>query len=143
MADSTWEHLEQPILEAVAELEDTHDPLGLEAIAEHCGLSVEQVRVGVKRLLPTDLLSGKELAGLGVYDVMGIRLLPRGRQVVQQWPSSDPLEALLQVLSERIAQERDPDERGRLERFRDAAGSISKDVIAGTIVAVGQRMALG
>ena len=143
MAESTWEHLEQPILEAVAELEDTQDPLGIEGIAEHSGLPADEVRIGVKRLLDTDLMTGKELAGFGVYDVLGIRLLPRGRQVVRQWPSSDPADALLDVLAERIAQEKDPEKRSRLERLRDAVSSVSKDVIAGTIVAVGQRMAMG
>ena len=141
MTASTWHELEGPILEAVADLEDTHDPLGMNAIAEHTGLSADQVGVGLKRLLPTDLLTGKELKSSGVYDVKGIRLLQRGRQVVQQWPSSDPFEGLLQILTERIAEEDDPDEQSRLERFRDAAGATSKEVLTGVLTALAQRMA--
>ena len=141
MVEPSWERLELPILEAVGELEDSHDALGLDLLAQHTGLPAAQVRIGVRRLLATDLLTGKELKGFGVYDVMGIHLLPRGRQVVRQWPASDPLEALLEVLSAQIAEEDDPEEQTRLERFRDAAGSVSKDVVAGTLVAVLQRMA--
>jgi hypothetical protein len=140
MAERSWEELEQPILEAVAELE-RHRSTGLADIVAVTGLSAEQVKVGVSRLLPSDLLEGKELRGSArLLDVHGLRLLPKGRQAVDQWPSSDPAEAFLQVLAQRIAVEEDPEERGRLEKLWDSAGQVGKGVTAGVITAVVQQV---
>ncbi len=110
MVERSWEGLEQRILEAVAELEHPDRSVRLADVAKHTALSLEQVKIGVSRLLPSDLLDGKEHRGdKRLLDVRGLRLLPRGRQVVHQWPSSDPAEAFLQLLAERIAEEPDPE----------------------------------
>jgi hypothetical protein len=103
MAERSWDELERPILEAVAELEDVDSSLGLPALANHTGLPLEQVRIGVRRLFETDLLTGSDASDMEAFDALALRLLPKGRQAVGQWPSSDPVEALLQVLAERIA----------------------------------------
>lgn len=141
MAERTWEDLEQPILEAVAALEHPDRSTGLADIVAASGLSAEQVKVGVSRLLPSDLLEGKEFRGDDrLLGVQGLRLLPKGRQAVDQWPSSDPAEAFLQVLAQRIAVEDDPDERGRLEKARDSAGRVGQGVLTGVITAVVQQV---
>ncbi len=54
MVERSWETLEHPILEAIGELEDSDESLGLPAVAEQAGIPVEQVRIGVRRLLGTD-----------------------------------------------------------------------------------------
>jgi hypothetical protein len=129
MAERSWDELERPILEAVAELEDVDSSLGPPALANHTGLPVEQVRIGVRRLFETDLLTGSDDSDMGVaFAARALRLLPKGRQAVGQWPSSDPVEALLQVLAERIAVEDDPVERGRLEKARDSFAQMAKGV---------------
>lgn len=141
MAAPSWDRLERPILEAVAELEDIRDPLGLEPVSEQTGLPIEQVRVGVRRLLDTNLLTGREVATFDEYDAMGLRLLPKGRQLVRQWPPDETFESFYQLLAERIENEKDPETRSRLERFRDAAGGVGKDVLTATLTALVQRMA--
>ncbi len=113
MAERTWEVLELPILEAVAALEDKIDDVGLAALVERTGLTLDEVRIGTRRLFESDLVTGLDAtAANGVFEAFTLRLLPRGRQAVGQWPSSDPGEAFLQVLTQRIAAEDDPEERG-------------------------------
>ncbi len=140
MAERSWETLEQPILEAVAELEDADVDVGLLAIADHTGLALDRVRIAVRRLLDTDLLTGIDASTMGGFDALDLRLLPRGRQLVRQWPSSDPAEAFLQLLAERIAEEPDPEERNRLEGVRDSAGQVGKGVLTGVITALVQQV---
>ncbi len=140
MVERSWEDLEQPILEAVAELEDADSSLGLPGIAAHTGLPLEQARIGVRRLFATDLLTGSDASSMGEFDAICLRLLPRGRQVVRQWPSSDPAEVFLQALAQRIAVEQDPEVRGRLEKARDSLGRVGQGVLAGVLTAVVQQV---
>ncbi len=139
MVERSWEDLEQPILEAVAELEDTDVDVGLPALADHTGLPLDRVRIGVRRLFDTDLLTGLDASADEFYPI-SLRLLPRGRQMVRQWPSNDPAEALLQALAQRIAVEQDPEVRGRLEKARDSLGRVGQGVLAGIITAVVQQV---
>jgi hypothetical protein len=139
MAERTWETLEQPILEAVAELEDLDSSLGLATIAAHTGLPLERVRIGVNRLFGSHL-TGSEGSTFAGFNVLALRLLPKGRQVVDQWPSSDPAEVFLQALAQRIAVEDDPEVRSRLERLRDSASQVGKGVLAGISTAVVQQV---
>lgn len=141
MAERSWETLEQPILEAVAEREDRQDSwCDIAAVAAQAGLPAEQVTIGVRRLLATDLLDGNYGTAYDGSDAFGLSLLPKGRQAVGQWPSSNPAEAFLQVLAHRIAVEEDHEVRGRLEKLRDSAGHVGKGVAAGIITAVVQQV---
>lgn len=142
MAERTWEGLEQPILEAVAALEDEKPRVHLRDVVERTGLPAERVKIGVGRLLQTDLLTANVLPGDGdaLNHVAGLRLLPRGRQAVGQWPSADPAEAFLQVLAQRIATEDDPEERGRMQRWLDSARQVGAGVTTGVVTAVIQQV---
>ncbi len=141
MVERSWETLEHPILEAIGELEDSDESLGLPAVAEQAGIPVEQVRIGVRRLLGTDLLDGEDMTGWsGTFSAMNLRLRPKGRQAVGQWPSSDPAEAFLQALGQRIGADHDPEERSRLEDVQRSAGEVGKGVLAGIITAVVQQV---
>lgn len=140
MAERTGEDLEQPVLEAVAELEDEKRHVSLHDVAERAELPTDQVAIGVRRLLPTDLLDGTELPGDKPYEARGLRLLPRGRQAVRQWPSADPAEAFLQALAQRIAVEPDPEQRGRLEKLRASTGEVGKGVLTGVVTALVQQV---
>ena len=141
MADRSWEDLEQPILEAVAALEDEIDDVGLAALVERTGLSLDEVRIGTRRLFDSDLLTGLDAtAANGVFQAFSLRLLPRGRQAVGQWPSADPAEAFLQTLAQRIAVEEDPEERGRLQRWLDSGRQVGTGVATGVVTAVVQQV---
>ncbi len=139
MVERSWEDLEQPILEAVAELEDTGTDIGLTALADHTGLPLVRLRIGVRRLFDTNLLTGLDASAEEFYPI-SLRLLPEGRQAVGQWPSSDPAEAFLQALGQRVAAEEDPKERSRLEDVQRSAGEVGKGVLAGIITAVVQQV---
>ncbi len=71
---------------------------------------------------------------------MNLRLRPKGRQAVGQWPSTDPAEVFLQALAQRIAVEDDPEMRSRLEKLLDSAGQVGKGVATGIITAVVQQV---
>lgn len=110
------------------------------AISDHTGLSLEQVRTGVRRLFLTDLLTGSDASDMEGFDALALRLLPRGRQAVGQWPSSNPAEAFLQLLDQRIVVQDDPEERSRLEKLRDSAGQVGKGVATSVLTAFVQQM---
>ncbi len=76
----------------------------------------------------------------GTFSAMNLRLRPKGRQAVGQWPSTDPAEVFLQALAQRIAVEDDPEMRSRLEKLLDSAGQVGKGVATGIITAVVQQV---
>jgi hypothetical protein len=93
----------------------------------------------VRRLFETDLLTGSDASDME-FNALALRLLPKGRQAVDQWPSSDPAEAFLQVLAQRIAVEEDPEERGRLQRWLDSGRQVGTGVATGVVTAVVQQV---
>jgi hypothetical protein len=63
----------------------------------------------------------------GTVRLIEPRLAERGRRLLGLWPQ-DGYAALLANLDARIESAEDPDERGRLERFRNGLLGMSRDV---------------
>lgn len=129
MAESTWEAREIPILEAVAAAGG--EPLESDAIVEATGLEPSAVGYGVEALVDGQYLTGKDWGDMSsTFPEWGrLRLAERGRRAVGAWPREEGgLDVLLDLLAERIAATDDPDERSRLERFRDAAKDMGSQV---------------
>jgi hypothetical protein len=73
--------------------------------------------------------------GSAAYRFMGyfdLRLTERGRRAVGQWPPG-AIDALLAELDRHIARERDPEKKGRLQRWRDAAAEVAPEVVGSAI----------
>lgn len=102
MAEQSWNDLEQPILEAVAALEGEKRIIFLHDVAERTGLPVDRVGVGVRRLLGTDLLDGKELVDGDQYEAAGLRLLAEGRRAIGQWPAAPSTATVDDRMSRRL-----------------------------------------
>lgn len=139
MASSTWEERERPILEAIADLEES----GMDATNEHVAAATELdasvVGRTMKRLHDADFIEAFDASAMGdSYPVfIGAELQERGLRVVGQWPP-DVSDAFIQRLDALIGTATDPAERTRLERLRAATAEVSKGVVSGAIVAAGQ-----
>lgn len=58
-----------------------------------------------------------------------VRLGPRGRRAIGDWPSGDAFDVLLSRLDHAIRNAHGPDERGRLERLRTTLLEVGQGVL--------------
>ncbi len=136
MARRGWIEREQPLLEAVRDLEDG-GAVQNAALAEHSGLSDGDVALGLQALMEGGYVTGMEMKGLsgpGTH-LFGARLLPAGRIKVGQWPGDDAAAALLAVLDEVLATTQDPEVTSHLQQARAGLRGLTQKVL--TEVAVG------
>ncbi len=139
MATPTWEQRERRVLEAIAALEESSEDATSEHVAAATGLDAGVVGRTMKRLDDARFIVAVDATAKGdEYPVfVGAELLERGLRVVGQWPP-DVSDAFIQRLDALIGSVTDPEERTRLERLKSAAADVSKNVVAGAIVAAGQ-----
>jgi DNA-binding PadR family transcriptional regulator len=81
-------------------------------------------------------ISGTQTGGGGF---VLIQLQEKGLQEVAGWPTrpgEDTYAQLLAALSERIEQSDSPEERTKLERFRDALAGVGRDVLTDVLAKV-------
>lgn len=139
MSEPTWEQREQPVLEAIAKLEESGVDATNEQVAQATGLGVDIVGRTMKRLNDAHFIEAFDATSFGdshpVY--IGAEMLERGLRVVGVWPP-DVADAFIQRLEAAISNETDPEELGRLQRLKSAAAEVSKGVVSGAIVAAGQ-----
>lgn len=131
MARATWDVREQPILEAIADVEETQgdNVERIDALVELTGLDRLVVLLGLRALLDAGYVAAID-AGARYRtdeddDFLDIHLQERGRRAVGQWPSEDSADALLELLSARVSAASTDDERTRWERLLDAAKGLS------------------
>jgi hypothetical protein len=88
------------------------------------------------RLLEAGYLTGTEAAGMGV--ILFGDLTSQGRREVGQWPSPDAAaDRLLAALDAAIEKSPEGDQKGRLQRAREALGGMTRDLlvdVAGSVV---------
>lgn len=99
-------------------------------IAEHSDLPLSDVKASVRDLLEAypAYITASDASDVTEWDVMGIRLTERGRRAVGQWPGGDAYDSLLEVLDSHIEAETEPDQRAALEKFRDGALQVTREV---------------
>ena len=146
VAESTWLDRDVPILEAVAHLECSVAPgeaIGVEEVATSAQLEGDEVVRGVLALLDGGYLDGRTLRGDGrIMAVRGISLRERGRRAVGGWPTeTGGLEAFLELLSDRIDEVVDEEEKSRLRKLRDAAQGVGREVGTAVLVAWAKSVA--
>jgi hypothetical protein len=143
----TWFERELPVLEAIYRAEEEEDDHGFSAltvdgVAERTSLDIGQTRRTVRGLAEAGFITGNNASTLGGWDLMGIRLLERGRRAIGQWPTDDLYDELVELLQTQIAEETDPDRQSRLKRLLGAVTDVGKDV-AGSVLAAWFREMVG
>lgn len=126
-------------MEAIAELEESHEVATSERVAAATGLDTGLVGRTMKRLHDARFIMAVDATAMGEDTpvFVGAELLERGLRVVGQWPP-DVSDAFIQRLDALIGSVSDPEERTRLERLKLAAADVSKNIVAGAIVAAAQ-----
>lgn len=143
VAESTWETVAVPILEAVDRLQREQGgapPLRLAEIAEEAGLTIDQVDAEID-LLVTGGWLGYEVVrmsgGKATYRLNHAGVYEKGARIIGRWPPDDPFDALLEMLDARLAEEGlDEDTRTKLERFRGGLLDVGKNVAGGVLTAL-------
>ena len=147
MADETWSWRELPILDAVVWLEGTGSTMAAEAIAAEAGIDdVHEATEGIAALVKAEYLIGHPVTGWGdpveLYIIDGAT--EKARRVTGQWPSADPLANLVRLLEHRIADEPDPVEKTKLQKFRDALLGMGEAIATSVLTeAMKQSMGMG
>lgn len=132
-----WKEDVRPVLGAVyAATSATGSAFGVDQAAVNEELGRDPKDATTDRVLHELERSGYLEASVSATgDMLGanvVRLTEKGLQQVAGWPSQDSLgmaDRLLWVLEERIEQAPTEDERTRLQRLRDAAVGIGRDVL--------------
>lgn len=146
MAERTWDEREQPLLEAVFELEEEGEhptSITTEALAERSGLDESKTVQAVWGLGLADYLvlrDGSTMGGNRSY--YGISLMEKGRRSIHQWPPEAGYEAFIELLRMQQAQEDDPEQKRKLGKVIDAASDVGKDVL-GSVVSALIRQGIG
>jgi hypothetical protein len=140
MASGTWATHEIPILEAIADRSTSRGGPRFEDIIEATGLQAPEAQLSLRRLYDAGYIDGQDVSGFGDagFEMLDIRLLEPALRVVGIWPR-EPYDELLAVLERRIADESDEVRRGKLERLRDAIGSVGQGVATSVITEVVKR----
>lgn len=85
------------------------------------------------------MIAGTNAATHSGFDMLDIGLREKGRRAVGQWPAYDAYDAFLTRLQRRLEETTDAAERSRLERFRDGAIALGREVVAELIADVIRR----
>lgn len=128
---STWESRELPLLAAVARAEQTGTPADTHSLANDTRLTTRDASMGLRALYDAEYLTGIDATTMSgpSFDLLDVRLLERGRRAVGQWPADDLRQVLLAILEQRISSTADPEERSRLERFREGVIGVGTEVV--------------
>jgi hypothetical protein len=140
LSTNTWERVALPLIELVHEAEQTGGEPNLEAFCADTGAAKAVVNAELQRLLDAALITGKPIYGAG--STLPIRfpkahVTSKGAEKLGLWPSSDPYDALVQLLQAAIA---DPDTsseaRSKYQQFLDAATDVGKGTVVGILTAL-------
>lgn len=141
MALSTWETREQRALEAIFEAEEAdQDAFSTVDLAESLGIDISKARRSARALYEAGYIYGSDASTTAGFDLLGMRLLERGRRAVGQWPSEDVYDALVRLLQAQIAEEEDPERRTRLQRLLTSVTEVGKDVAGGVLVSLARQV---
>jgi hypothetical protein len=133
----TWATVEQPILETIARLAE--DPPGTSEVVEATSLPEGKVQLALRRLYQADYLTGVDASTFDSgFELMRIELLERGLRATGEWPA-DAYDEFVAAVGQAIESESNPVERTKLEKLRDAATAVGRDVATALITDVLKR----
>jgi DNA-binding MarR family transcriptional regulator len=123
--EQRWQHVEQPILEALAARDGAS--MSGEQLAEATGVAMPALMRALRSLKEDDYIDGV-LTEVDQEDypvrATGIRLLPKGLRQAGLWPSEDAAVAFIAALENAIRDEPDEQQRSKLQRARDALKAV-------------------
>lgn len=133
---SIWER-ELVLLQAIAQAEQESDEdTDSYRLPEATGLESREAESGLRALFDARFTTGTDVSGFDqVFGLLAIRLLERGRRAVGQWPPEDQYDAFVAVLEQQISDAATDEERTRLDRIRDAAVGVGRDVLTSVLSA--------
>ncbi len=126
MAESTWEGVDRPILEAIRQAEmDQADAMAY-VRAVPPGMSDVDLQVHLVALYEGNFFEGRPIESAHVRPVIVSisRLTEKGRRAIGQWPSEDALTTFLQMIDDRIASTADEGSRSRWRQLREAVTAV-------------------
>jgi hypothetical protein len=134
VAESTWQRLALPILEAVATLERPESGASTDDLALATGLDHSVVAAETLILIDSGYLSGYDFSDPANIRVINVRLRERGKVETGQWPSDDPTELLFDRLDVLI-ESADEKEKPKLIAVRDSIFALGKSATTALITA--------
>lgn len=142
----TWTAVEGRVFLHVARLMTEHPETLINAstVAKHLELQHVQVTDALHALVADGLIG--QIDGTDLKGRVDVRVLtPKGRRRAGRWPDSgsQAQAALLSALDQLVEAATTPEERTRRQRFRDAAGGLTKDTLTAVVGAVAAAGATG
>lgn len=143
MAQLTWPEREGPILEAIAQAEETGGDVDRAARQAVLDLDDGLYQRTVLALHEDGYIEVERITSAwgGVVGIDDLRLLPKGRRAVGQWPSGDAGDVLLSLLQAAHDQEANPDRKGRLGRVIEGLGGMGKTFVTDLAVSIAKGVA--
>jgi DNA-binding MarR family transcriptional regulator len=135
MTDGTrWEHVEQPILEALA----AGDGVSMSDQELHAATGIDDADLmrSLRSLKEDDYIDAVLVQpDQADYPVRaaGVRLLPKGLRQAGLWPAEDFASAFMAALESAIGEETDPQRRSNLERLLNAAKTVGNMTLSAAI----------
>lgn len=140
MADETWTSVALPLLEQIGAHEADAVMAGAGALAAELGLDIGLVNVELERLMGDGYIDADQrVEGFGSNKVtlLAPRLTGVGARAIGKWPSSDPYDALLNLLDERILDPHlDEETKTKLARLRSTIVDVGKGATGGVLAAL-------
>jgi hypothetical protein len=140
MVQETWTTAAVPLLEQVLTGEEGGPRAATSALLQQS--NVDRI---TQRTLAA-LIEDGYLAGAGVHWAMGreepiiiadiLRLTPRGRRAVGQWPSSQAGDVLIHVLEAALLELPEGDTKSRMHGLLNAAREVGTEVLTGVVATV-------
>lgn len=123
----TWYSRDFLVLREVARRIEAAESLQTGAIAETLGMDPKVAGRAGSRLKEDGFVKGGESTGAGVTRFTD--LTAKGRREVGQWPSPDAAaDRLLAALDAAIAKAPEGEQKGRLQKAREALGGMTRDL---------------
>lgn len=142
--ESTWDRLEQPLLEAIAQAEAAGragELLG--QLAQEAGLDLTEAQNASRALYESDYIGGEVATTFeSGFLLIDPYLKERGRRAVGVWPSDDAYANFVQVLETAVAAEADASRKSKLATLLSAVKDVGVD-IAGTVLSAFATRAAG
>lgn len=131
MASETWDSIAVPILKAIAEAELEGSRANFDAVVSRVGVDRSKVERELRALMADGYVDGIDASSSAGFNAIELRLLPRGKQIVGEWPSADDLvRVVIEKVDVLIREQSDPGVRSGLEKLKDGILSIPSSVAA-------------
>jgi hypothetical protein len=141
MNNKNWLNRELPILKALL-ADDSEDGIDLEELERTLPiLTHKDIVIGTRALVEGGFVVGIDASTNDGFDMAALRLSPRGRQEVGQWPSSTTsTDAVLQAL-EIVQRSANPAEKQALTRIKENVAAIGQGVMGNFVTTLVQLAA--